>query len=411
MWCPQPELIDVPLSRQEVESYYRQHLADYASPEQFRARHILVKPSGVGEDADRTARQRAEQLLQRIRAGEDFGDLARRVTDDDKTRDDAGDLGYRAAGELAPELQKVAFALKVGQVSDVFRAPDGYHIVQLIEHIPERAEPLAWVYTAVGTDAAIKKAQVIARGQADSLAQVIRDPAQAREVADRLHLEIGQYRHVPGDRGYPPEQIRMVERLERMKPGEMYPGTEFFLGLGAAVMWVDSIAPPHLQPWEQGSNSGLIEYRMRLSEGAIAAKQAELDSLLHAGWSFDSLGALWGGLKHDDHYTRHEGLPGIGSNTQIDSLAFGASGSPPLADGALSGWLKLREAALRVRVNRRHAPGPAEIENEIGQLRGIVIEYRLQDQLKSMRERYPVRIVETTLRSVALPPLPPMPEL
>src|SRR5262249_12616798 len=220
-----------------------------------------------------------------VHSGEDFGELARRVTDDDRTRDDGGDLGYRSVGELAPEVQHVVFNLKVGQVSGVFRATDGYHIAQLVEHVPEQAEPLAWVYTAVGADAALKKAQALAREQADSLAQVIRGPRQGQDVANRLKLEIEQFRHRPGDRGYPPEQIRMVQRLERMKPGEVYPGSEFFIGIGAAVMWVDSIAPPHLQSWDQASTPYVVEYRRRMSQGAALAKQAEIDSLMRVGWS------------------------------------------------------------------------------------------------------------------------------
>ncbi len=411
LWCPQPELIDVPMTRQELEAYYRQHLADFASPERFRVRHIQIKPSGLGEEADRSARQRAEELLVKIRGGEDFAELAGRVSDDDKTRDDGGDLGYRSAGELAPELQKAAFVLKVGQVSDVVRATDGYHILQLTEHIREQAEPLEWVYTAVGADAALKKAQAMARQQADSLSQVIRRPSQGRVIADKLHLQIEQFRHRPGDRSYPPDQVRMVERLERMKPGDMYPGSEFFLGIGSAVMWVDSIAPPHMLNWEQAVAPVLTEYRRRLTQAAVALKQAELDSLLRVGWSFDSVAALWGGAKRDARYTRHEGLPDIGATDAMDSLAFGDNGSPPLAVGALSGWVELPDVALRVRVNGRRPPEPAEIEGQIGPLRGVVVEYRLQDEIKSMKQRFPVRIVDASLRDVTLPPLPPMPEL
>jgi hypothetical protein len=47
----------------------------------------------------------------------------------------------------------------------------------------------------------------------------------------------------------------------------------------------------------------------------------------------------------------------------------------------------------------------------MGQFRGIVVEYRLQDEIKAMKERFPVKILDPVLREVPLAPLPPMPEI
>lgn len=408
---PQPELIDVPLTRQEVESYYRQHQTDYGSPERFRLRHILFKLKSGDAGSQQKARDRAAEALKRIRAGEDFQDLARRLSDDDKTRDDGGDLSYRSAGELVPEIQKAGFALKLGQVSDPVLSTDGYHLLKLEEHVAEVTEPLAWVYTAVGADAALKKTQVLARQIADSLAQVIRSPAQGQAVANKLGLQVDQFRHRPGDRGYPETLIPMAERLERMKPGEIYPGSEYFLGQGAAAMWVDSIAAPRVQDWAFAQTPVLIEYRRRMSAHALESKQAELDSLARSGWTFESLGELWGGLAGDDHYVRRKALGKLGASERVDSVVFGAPGAAGLSAGKLSGWLPLSDFSVRVRVNSRGTPSAAEVEQQMGPIRGLAIEYGLRDELKELRRQFPVRIVDPVLREVALPPLPPRPEL
>lgn len=411
LWCPQPELIDVPLTRQEIESYYRQHLADYGSPERFRLRHILFKLKSGEAASQQQARERAEDALKRLRAGEDFADLARRLSDDDKTRDDGGDLGYRSAGELVPEIQKAGFALKQGQVGGPVLATDGYHLLRLEEHVAEVVEPLAWVYTAVGADAAIKKSQQLARQYADSLAQVIRSPAQGRAVADHLGLQVEQYRHRPGDRGYPENLIPMAERFDRMKPGEIYPGSEYFLGQGAAAMWVDSIAAPRVQDWSFAQTPVLIEYRRRLSAHALEAKQAELDSLLRAGWTFESLGELWGGLGSDEHYVRRKALGKFGASEQVDSVVFGSALHPALPAGSLSPWVTLQDVTARLRVNSRTAPSAADVEQQMGPIRGLAIEYGLRDELKELKRQFPVRIVDPVLREVTLPPLPARPEL
>src|SRR5439155_2418765 len=67
-----PNIISVPLTRAEVERYYRDHLDQYAAPEQVRARHILISPAGPGADADAAARAKATEVPRRGRNGADF---------------------------------------------------------------------------------------------------------------------------------------------------------------------------------------------------------------------------------------------------------------------------------------------------------------------------------------------------
>jgi hypothetical protein len=203
----------------------------------------------------------------------------------------------------------------------------------------------------------------------------------------------------------------MALLLESLKPGEMYPGSETFRGLGAAVMWVDSIAPPRLLDWTEAQRIVVPEYRASMNRQVMMRKLTEVDSLLRTGWSFDSTAALWGGVQHDAQYVRGKGLPSYSGADAVDSLCFGTATSEPLAQGATSDWILLPQAALRIRVGSRAAPDPQEVERTMGQFRGIIVEYRLQDEIKAMKERFPVTIVDPVLREVPLAPLPPMPEI
>lgn len=411
MWVRLTPALEVPLSKAEVEDRYRTHLSEYAQPERYRVRQILARPARPDSQSMRAAAERARALVRRIRAGEDFAEVARKESDDDLTREDGGDLGYRAPGELDPLLQNAAFALKAGEVSNVVEMADGCHVLQVTEYVPGQAEPLAWVYTTVAYDAALEKSQRMARHVADSLAQVIRSPEQARVVARQLGLQVRQYRHKPGDRAYSAEQLHMALLLETLKPGTMYPGSETFRGQGSAVMWVDSVAAPRLMRWDEAQRVVLDEYRRDAKAHSVQRKLAELDSLMRAGTPFDTLAAAWGGAKRDSNYVRGKGLPLYFGASEIDSVVYGASGAPPLPVGQLSGWIALQQAQVRLRVANRKEPSGSDVEFTMGQIRGIALEYGLQNEVKDMKKRFPVKIVDPMLRDVPLPPLPPLPEL
>lgn len=96
---------------------------------EHRARHILLREEG---DNDRPRRQ-LDELRRRIHDGASFEQLARRHSDDGNTAADGGDLGWFGPGEMAPAFQEVVETLEPGQVSEPFRTPYGWHIVELLE--------------------------------------------------------------------------------------------------------------------------------------------------------------------------------------------------------------------------------------------------------------------------------------
>jgi len=80
------------------------------------------------------ARQKAEDLLKRVRAGEDFTALAKEFSEDPGSRAQGGDLGWFGRGQMIKEFEDAAFALKQGEVSGVVESPFGYHIIKVEEH-------------------------------------------------------------------------------------------------------------------------------------------------------------------------------------------------------------------------------------------------------------------------------------
>lgn len=124
----------VVISDEQVSRYYEERRANYMRPRQFKASQILVKVDPASNKEERKALlERAEKLMARARAGEDFFNLAY-YNSDDKSKYVGGDLGYFHEGQTVSEFEEALKKLKPGEISDPIQTMYGYHIVQLVEN-------------------------------------------------------------------------------------------------------------------------------------------------------------------------------------------------------------------------------------------------------------------------------------
>ena len=136
----------VTISNKDVKRYYNQNKDKFRQPEQVRARHILIKVNRTAPvEEQKQARKKAEGILARIQAGEDFATLATEFSEDTGTKQKGGDLGFFQRGRMVPEFEKAAFSLEPGKVSDIVHSNFGFHIIK----VEDRKEPAIRPYEEI----------------------------------------------------------------------------------------------------------------------------------------------------------------------------------------------------------------------------------------------------------------------
>lgn len=129
----QQKFAQIDVSRKDVEDFFTQYKDSLGLiPEKYTISHIFINPN-EGEQVKKKAREFASALLDSIKAGKDFAQLAKEYSDDPGSARLGGDLGFVKRGLFYPEFEAAAFALKPGQISGIVESPVGYHIIELLE--------------------------------------------------------------------------------------------------------------------------------------------------------------------------------------------------------------------------------------------------------------------------------------
>jgi peptidyl-prolyl cis-trans isomerase D len=173
---------------QEVETRYRETIQTYATPEQIRASHILLKTEGKDEAA---VRKIAEGLLARVKSGGNFATLATEFSEDEGSKAQGGDLDYFGRGAMVKEFEDAAWALQPGDVSELVKTNFGFHIIKLIDRRPAVTRSLDEVRTQIEDALRFEKARAEATRLAAEIAPQIKRPADLDRMAASHNLTVG----------------------------------------------------------------------------------------------------------------------------------------------------------------------------------------------------------------------------
>ena len=131
----------VPPTDAEIREYYENNPVEFSVPRQVRASHVLIM---LDQGASRVERSEGLSLIQeaqeRLRKGEDFASVAKELSQG-PSAPGGGDLGYFAEADMVESFSKAAFAMEIGEVSNIVESEFGFHIILVKDIVPGSSIP------------------------------------------------------------------------------------------------------------------------------------------------------------------------------------------------------------------------------------------------------------------------------
>ena len=178
-------------SEQIIQELYDSQMNEFLREETRSVSHILIKPEGDSEEDETKAKELADDVASRAKAGEDFAELVTTYSEDTGSVQQGGSIGEINRGATVPEFERVAFSLEKGVISDPVRSSFGYHIIRVDEIRAEEIQPLE----EVKEDLVAQAVKVQAESELGGILEEVRNvayeqPDSLEPIADLFNQEI-----------------------------------------------------------------------------------------------------------------------------------------------------------------------------------------------------------------------------
>jgi len=326
-----------------LRAYYNSHLDQYKVENRVHVEHILLKTIGKTDAEMAEIRKKAQDVLNQVKHGGNFEDLAKKYSEDDATKAKGGDLGWIVEGQTVPAFQQAAFSLPKGSISDLVQTQYGFHIIKVLDretaHTKSFDEVRALILPIVQDQEASIEADDISNQLAAAVRQSDRQPLG--DLAKRFNLTLGETAPAAftdplgGPLG---TSTDAHQSLFELRQGEL--SQPLHLDSGWVILTVKDILPAHQGTLAEVHDQVLAAYRQEKSVDLARSKAEELAKRVQGGEAFDKAAQSLGLTpKTSDPFARSGSVPDVGAATQIEA-AFNSPIGQTAAPAQVSGnWL------------------------------------------------------------------------
>lgn len=184
---------NINVSEADLKSYYDQNSGRFGTKEERRASHILITAPSSMPAADRAkAKAKAEELLAEVKkAPNTFAEVARKNSQDPGSAEKGGDLDFVTKGAMVKPFEDAMFSLKKGEISNVIETEFGYHIIHLTDIKPAVVPPFEQVRATIENEVRSQQAtQEFAKAAETFTDAVYQTPDSLKPAAEKLKLTI-----------------------------------------------------------------------------------------------------------------------------------------------------------------------------------------------------------------------------
>jgi peptidyl-prolyl cis-trans isomerase D len=185
----------VPVSDADLQAYYEQHKNQYSRAESRHAHHILITVADPKDPkSEAAALSKAQDILAQLKAGKDFGALAKKYSADPGSAAQGGDLGWAERGVYVPAFADALFGMQQpGLYPTPVKTRFGYHIIRLDEVRPAQVPKLADVHAQVEQQYRHDQANALFGDDQDKLQQALDNGStDVGALARQFGMDTGQ---------------------------------------------------------------------------------------------------------------------------------------------------------------------------------------------------------------------------
>ena len=392
LFSPQEYESKVVVQSVDLKSYYQMDTERFSEPKKVKARHILLKVAKTDPpEKEQAVKKRAEELLQKLKNGEDFAKLAEKNSEDPGSAAKGGDLGYFKQGDMVKPFDEVAFALKPGQLSELVRTPYGFHIIRVEEVKESHTKTFEEVKAILEKELRQEEAKKIARDEANRAFNRLFKSKDIADYAKKNSLPLKDTDYFAFGKG--PEDIESKNAFSdaafSAAKGDLAP--IFSLGQGYVLLKVADKKASAIPPVKEVSESirSIIEQEKKT---ALAKERAEkVLAQLKAGKIDWAAAAKENKLevKTAKEFTRQgDFIPEFGKAPLLKETAFALSDKKLYPDKVL----ETDKGMVVVKFKERQVPGQEEFQKQKDRLEKQVVQMKKEDLFNQFLERLKAKV-------------------